>query len=142
AVERAERCLEAAAAGEGHRAFLLLGMAADTARGLGEVFAALGVALCRGVSGCCEKKQTQDGPEADHGADYAPEKESPASGGAFWMKRSLTAFRGSSGGSRRRSWPLPRSPPSARPRRRLGKRRPGSGRLSGSCPGLPGTWPA
>src|SRR6185436_11010489 len=69
-VESAERCLQRAPAGERHRLvlaslFRLGGVTADAAAGLGEIFAALGVAL-------------------REAAGRKPQKEKPRESGAFF----------------------------------------------------------
>src|SRR5262249_6381276 len=80
--EGSERRLQAAAAREWHRAFLVLGMAADAAGGLSGVLAALCVARRERASG---EEGKENEAEARHGARIMPQaKRKPRSSGAFF----------------------------------------------------------
>src|SRR6266852_6566389 len=97
AVERSEGRLERAAAGEGDRVLLLIGVAADTADGLGEIFPALCVALRRSAPGrhgekqskCTCSQRSENGRRASHFGHYASSKKKPRRSGAFGRQRFL-----------------------------------------------------
>src|SRR5439155_22924732 len=96
AVERPERRLERAAAGEGNGILLLFAVAADAAAGLGEIFAPFRIALGRraaedGAEHKTDKQAIRALSEPDHAVKHnkRPRKRKPRRGGAFGLQRFL-----------------------------------------------------
>src|SRR5438445_13584012 len=146
AVERPERRLERAAAGEGNGILLLFGVAADAAAGLGEIFAPFRIALGRraaedGAEHKTDKQAIRALSEPDHAVKHnkRPRKRKPRRGGAFGLQRfPSSASRGNSGGSSRNLPCRPRrSPPLCWLRYRLSSRPRGRRPRSGTFPALP-----
>src|SRR5207245_1136360 len=88
--------LERAAAGEGNGVLLLLGVAADAAAGLGEIFAPLRIALREGAAERAAEHKSEEQPirglgRPDHAAKHnkRPGKRKPRRSGAFGAKRFL-----------------------------------------------------